>query len=316
MPLFLGIDGGQSSTTAVIGDENGRVLGTGRGGPCNHVGKAEGRARFLSAVGGCLDSACAEANLDRASVVFESVCAGFSGGAADKEAYLRELVPARHMTVTIDALVGLSGATGGDPGIVAIAGTGSISWGRNAQRKVARVGGWGYIFGDEGSGFDLTRQALRAVLRHEEGWGPPTTLRELLLSETGSTNADDLIHRFYTTEFPRSKIASFSKLVDHAGSEGDPVARNILLNAAQQLATFVSAVRTQIFVQRQPVSVSYIGGVFRSAMLLERFRLLVELEDGNKVIEPMYGPGAGGLIEAYAAVGLNPSLSNVPVEKE
>ena len=65
--------------------------------------------------------------------------------------------------------------------MICIAGTGSIAYGRNANRKFARVGGWGYIFGDEGGGFDLTRQALRAILRHEEGWGPDTVLRSMLL---------------------------------------------------------------------------------------------------------------------------------------
>ena len=315
MKLFLGIDGGQSSTTAVIGDEDGCVLGCGRGGPCNHVGAAEGRAKFLTALGGCLDAACAEAGLDRGGIVFESVCAGFSGGGDDKEPYLHQLVPARLMTVTIDPLVALAGATAGAPGIITIAGTGSISWGRNAERKTARAGGWGYIFGDEGGGFDLTRQALRALLHHEEGWGPPTSLRELLLAETGAADANDLMHRFYTSDFPRPKIASYSKLVDQAAREGDPVARNILLNAAQQLATFTSAVRTQLFHQREPVMIAYIGGVFKSEMLLERFRLLVELEDGNQVIPPLHGPGTGALIEAYAAAGLHPQLQNVPAEK-
>src|SRR5688572_19058978 len=109
MMLFLGIDGGQSATTAVIGDETGRVLGSGRGGPCNHVGAAEGRTKFFRAVGECLAQACAEAGLDRQSTVFESVCAGFSGGPADKDAYLRELIPAKQMKVTIDPLIALSG---------------------------------------------------------------------------------------------------------------------------------------------------------------------------------------------------------------
>ena len=69
------------------------------------------------------------------------------------------------------------------------------------------LAGWGYIFGDEGGGFDITRQALRAILRHEEGWGPATSLHNALLQETGSADANDLLHRFYTTEFPRPAIA-------------------------------------------------------------------------------------------------------------
>lgn len=313
--LYLGIDGGQSGTTAVIGDESGRVVAVGRGGPCNHVGKAEGRAKFLDAISSCLSEACEQAGLQRDQLIFARVCAGFSGGPADKKDLLQELIPAEQMTVTTDALIALSGATAGAPGIITIAGTGSISFGRNAARNIVRVGGWGYIYGDEGGGFDLARQALRAILRNEEGWGPPTTLRDSLLSETGAIDANDLMHRFYTDEFPRPRIAGFARLVDREANAGDAVARNLLLNAAQQLATATSAVRSQLFEQRERAQVAPIGGVFRSEMLLERFRMLVELEDGNATIRPRYGPAAGALIEAYATAGLDLELQNAPEEK-
>ena len=136
--------------------------------------------------------------------------------------------------MTTDALIALSGAMAGGPGIITIAGTGSIAYGRNSDKRVARVGGWGYIYGDEGGGFDLTRQAVRAALRYEEGWGPATALREMLLAETGATDANDLVHRLYTIEYPRPQIASLSKLVDRAAMEGDAVAHGILTNASQQ----------------------------------------------------------------------------------
>ena len=103
MRLFLGIDGGQSTTTAVIGDDSGRILGSGRGGPCNHVGSAEGWKKFSIAVGGCLALACEQARLDPATVSFERVCAGFSGGPGDKAEYLKQLVRADHYDTTTDA---------------------------------------------------------------------------------------------------------------------------------------------------------------------------------------------------------------------
>src|SRR5947209_4934874 len=218
---FLGVDGGQSSTTALIGDDQGRVIGMGRGGPCNHVGAAEGRAKFVGAVQGCVHAACVQAHLDAAALRFHSACLGFSGGPADKESILREILPAEQMFVTHDALIALSGATAGGPGIIVIAGTGSIAFCRNAEGKTARAGGWGYIFGDEGGGFDLTRQAVRAALRAEEGWGSPTILSEMLLGETGARDVNDLLHRFYTTEFPRTRIAALSILVDDAAGKRD-----------------------------------------------------------------------------------------------
>jgi N-acetylglucosamine kinase len=312
LKLFLGVDGGQSSTTALIGDETGRVLGSGRGGPCNHVKGPEGRPKFINAIGGCISAAAIEANLDPAQIEFEAACLGFSGGPTDKESILDEILKSRFRIVTTDALIALSGAMAGGPGIITIAGTGSIAYGRNKEKRIARVGGWGYIYGDEGGGFDLTRQSVRAALRYEEGWGPATTLREMLLAETGATDANDLVHRLYTTEYPRPEIASLSKLVDRAAMEGDAVAQGILTNASQQLATFASSIRSQLFQHGEPVHVAYIGGVFRSIMLLERFRMLVELEDGNRLTPPIFGPAAGALIEAYAVAGCNVSLNSVP----
>ncbi len=311
-PYFLGVDGGQSSTTALIGDQSGRVVGLGRGGPCNHVGASEGQAKFTGAILGCLADACKQAGLDPGSLHFNSACLGFSGGPADKQAILKDLLRAERMTVTDDASIALSGATAGEPGIIAIAGTGSIAFGRNATGATARAGGWGYVFGDEGGGFDLTRQALRAVLRHEEGWGPETILRRMLLKETGASDANDLLHRFYTTDFPRPRIAALSKLVDEAATTGDSVAVHLLKDAARELAAFAQAVRKRLFRDPGPIPVAYIGGVFRSRTLLREFRAILERDGELCVVEPRYGPAAGALIHAYRMAGVLCALSEVP----
>jgi len=364
MKLFLGIDGGQSSTAALIGDENGRVLGVGRAGPSNHAGEREGREKFVQALSECMRNACIQATdacshvTDARSHVtaavapttemlpeatshgirFECACLGFSGGPADKEALAREIVDAKHYAFTHDALIALSGATAGEPGVVTIAGTGSIAFGRNLVGRTARAGGWGYTFGDEGGAFDLVRKALRAALRFEEGWGPPTALRDALLeagsadpaqlrldsmerssfhgypgSDAGTArNMNDLLHRFYTGEFPRARIAAFAPLVDEVALAGDAVARDILNDAAQSLATIAAAVREQLFAPAEIVTMSYAGGAFRSVMLLERFRLLVELVDGNRVTAPRFGPAAGALIEAYRLAGIECALDGMP----
>ena len=152
-----------------------------------------------------------------------------------------------------------------------IAGTGSIAFGRNAAGLTARAGGWGYVFGDEGGGFDIVRQALRAALRLEEGWGRATSLRATLLGASGARDANDLLHRFYTPEFPRPRIAAMAKLVDQAAGEGDPAAREILMRSGQALAQLAAAVRPQLFQPAEPARISYLGGVFRSPVVRERF---------------------------------------------
>ncbi len=310
--LFLGVDGGKSSTVALIGDESGRVLGSGSGGPCNHAGAEDGRAKFLRALEETVSAACRQTGLDSREVRFEAACLGFSGGPDDKRALVAEIVRAERTVVTTDAMIALAGATGGEPGIIVIAGTGSIGFGRNTAGKTARAGGWGYVFGDEGSGFDLARQGLRAALRHEEGWGPQTKLLEMFLEASAARSANELLHQFYTAEFPRPRIASFGPLVERAAAEGDAVARGILHKAGAELALLAAAVRRQLFAAGEPAVVAHLGGVFRSAMLRDQFRELVEQERGNVCGPPLHPPAGGALIEAYRACGLNPRLTGLP----
>ena len=311
---FLGVDGGQSSTTALIAGQTGRVLGIGRAGPCNHAAGEEGRQKFVSALTECLADACRDAGLD-SPPRFASACLGFSGGPADKKTIVGEIVGSERIIITHDALIALSGATAGEAGIIVIAGTGSIAFGRNTAGRTARAGGWGYLFGDEGSGFDIVRQALRAALRLEEGWGRTTSLRAVFLEASGARDANDLMHRFYTPEFPRPRIAAMAKLVDRAAGEGDAVAREILGGAGEALVEIANAVRALLFQAGESVRISYSGGVFRSPIVRAHFSELLSGGPGNHVEPPVYGPAAGALLEAYRAAGVSSALADVPEEK-
>lgn len=308
MKLFLGVDGGQSSTTALIGDETGSVLGIGRGGPCNHAAADEGRARLERAVRESVAAACAQAGVDPLSVHFESACMGMSGGPDDKRDILSALLRTGRLTVVTDAEIALSGATETGQGIIVIAGTGSIAFGRNELNRTVRAGGWGYIFGDEGSAFDLVRLAVRAALRMEEGWGPATALRQSLLVATGAADSNDLLHRFYAPEWPRDRVALLAPLIDEAAGSADSVALEILNSAAQQLAALAASVRAQLWKPEASVDIAYSGGVFRSQRLTERFRLLVELGSANHCGPVLQSPAVGALLEAYRKVGLSPRI--------
>jgi N-acetylglucosamine kinase-like BadF-type ATPase len=308
MKFFLGVDGGQSGTTALVGDETGRVIGEGEAGPCNHATSAEGRARLESAIGGSVAAACAAAGLDFAAIRFEAACFGLSGGPADKREILRGLIRAGAMVFVTDADVALTGATAGGPGIVVIAGTGSIALGRNAGGRVARAGGWGFIYGDEGGAFDIARQALRAALRAEEGWGPGTALARVLLEATGAANVNDALHLFYTMEWPPSRVAVLAQAVDEAAQNADPAAQRIIHQAAQELALLAAAVRRQLWQPGESLEIAHVGGVFQCRSLLERFRMLVEMEPGVRLIEPRFGPAKGALIQAYGEAGLKVEL--------
>jgi len=308
--LYLGVDGGQSSTTALIAEETGRIIGRGRGGPCNHVTTAEGRAKFLSAIGDCLGQACREAGIEAATTQFAAVCLGLSGGGEDKEAYTRELIRSARYKITHDAEIALTGATAGEPGIIIIGGTGSMAFGSNARGEKARAGGWGYVFGDEGGAFDLTRRALRAALQSEEGWGEETTLRRLLLEATGATTANELLHQFYG-RLDRSYIATLATLVTQAADNGDSVAGAIVHEAAAKLAWYVTGVYKRLFASPETVPVAYVGGVFKSEGFRSEFSRCVWASIACQVIAPRFNSAAGALLEALRLDGNQSPLSGL-----
>jgi N-acetylglucosamine kinase-like BadF-type ATPase len=306
--FFLGVDGGQSGTTAIIGDAQGNIVGWGGSGPCNHVAAPEAREKFLRVMRECLSQAADRAGLKQPSSRwhFKAACLGMSGGVDDKSALLRELVESEHTTVTHDAAIALAGATSGEPGIIVIAGTGSIAFGQNARGETARAGGWGYIFGDEGGAFDIARQALRAVLREHEGWGARTALTPALLEGAGAADANQMLHSFYTPAWPRSRVAELARTVSRIAEEGDPIALRLLHQAANELALLAGSVRRQLWSEptaAAPVVVSWAGGVFDSAPLLERFRILISLEKDVACEPPRHGPAEGALLLAYRAAG-------------
>ncbi len=307
---YLGVDGGQSSTTALIADDQGRILGAGNAGPCNHVTGAEAKAKFIAVVGDCVNQAIAEANLGPLSPQFAVACFGFSGGAEDKETYSRELISSERYKFMHDAAIALTGATEGQPGIVVIAGTGSIAYGRNASERTARAGGWGYLYGDEGGAFDIVRRALRAVLQFEEGWGPATNLHGQMLKATNTGSANELLHRFYAMS--RHEIAAFAPLITAAGEAGDRVALGIIEEAASALAWYVEGVFRNLFADSCTATVAYIGGVFQSSILRNCFAEKLRLRTGCEATAPKLSPAAGALLEALRLDENESTLSSIP----
>jgi N-acetylglucosamine kinase-like BadF-type ATPase len=316
--LFLGVDGGQSGTTAVIGDTHGNIIGWGSAGPCNHVAAPEARAKFLQVMRECLTQAADRAGMQPESARwrFEAACLGMSGGPDDKAALLHELVESNHTMVTHDAAIALAGAISGKPGIIVIAGTGSIAFGQNLRGETARAGGWGYIFGDEGGAFDIARQALRAVLREHEGWGARTALAPALLEACGAADASEMLHSFYRPDWPRARVADLARTVSRIADEGDPIALRLLHQAAQELALLAGSVRRQLWNEGesglQPVVVSWAGGVFESSSLRDRFRMLIALERNAVCEPPRHGPAEGALLLAWRAGGLSTVLKLPP----
>jgi N-acetylglucosamine kinase-like BadF-type ATPase len=180
---------------------------------------------------------------------------------------LARIAPRSQVIVVNDALVALEAGLPGSPGVVIIAGTGSIAYGRSRDGRAARAGGWGYLLGDEGSGFWLGRQALRAVVRSADGRGPYTQLTTRVLEHFGVTASHDLVTKIYNGSFEPATIAAIASHVEAAADQGDDVAGQLIEFGARELGLAGVSVCQQLALSHGPVVLA--GGMFAVA---PRFR--------------------------------------------
>ncbi len=299
---FFGVDGGQSSTRAVIGDGQGTIVGRGAAGPCNHVGASEGERKLLRVMNEVVATACSDAGISK-DTRFQAACFGMSGGPDDKRRILAEAVNAESIDVVNDAQIALAGAAAGGPGIVVIAGTGSIAYGKGKDGRTARSGGWGYVFGDEGGAFDIVRRALRKALAAEERWGPCTKLQAMFLTATSSNTVNEAMHKFYTNPWPRDRIAKLAPLVDEAAQDGDECAVFVLNECGRSLGALAGQVYRVLAVNHaENLSAYPIGGVFESKFVRNAFET-ESLTQGVHAAQSRHQPAVGALILAYGLLG-------------
>lgn len=319
MKYFLGVDGGQSHTTALIADEQGNILGAGGAGPSNHTREPGGRKRLIAAVSGSVAEALKAAGLKPKkgikSFELESAHLAMTGEPEDKVEIIESLLTARHLVVGHDAQGALTGALAGASGIVVLAGTGSVACGellRAGKRKFVRVGGHGYLFGDYGSAFGIARDAISTALDMED-MGEKTMLKKALLSFFGKKDLQSIARSFYSGEITRDQIASFTPQVCILAEKGDDLAQNILSDAATFLAEMAAVTAGRLGLLKRTVLVSYGGGVFNNPSFLESFRLqLLVLMSRPDFVKPVFNPDVGALLLAYRNVGIeiSPDLLN------
>jgi len=298
----LGIDAGGTKTVCLLADDQGQIVAEARqsGANLQAVGELE--------VEKVLHEVMEEALGDR-TIVPAAICLGIAGvDRADDSATVRGIMRRigykARVVVVNDALVALEAGAPGQPGIVVVSGTGSISYGRNAKGEAARSGGWGYVLGDEGSGYWIGRAALRAVLREADKRGPATALSDMLLAHFGVSQAQELIHQVYNTSLKPTAIGALAKCVQSAFSQGDPVAIGILRGAANELEAFALSVARRLELVGEPFVFILAGGIFRAVPWLEEEleRRLPVAAPGSRVRlldrEPAFGAVALALQEA------------------
>lgn len=301
----LGIDGGQTATTAAICDLAGRLLGIGRAGPANHVWEPGGVARARQAVRTCVAAAARKAGLR--PVAFRAAFLGITGGDDRTRRALAGCVRADHYRMENDKVNALACVTEGRPGVVVIAGTGTIAYGENARGQSATVSGWGYLLGDEGGGFWIARQAINAATRAYDGRVGPTTLGDKLTAAAGVRDLWDLHALIYSERMSRDQMAALAAVVPAAAAEGDLVARRLLRAAGRELGLSAGTVARQLRLHRGLVTVGMVGGVFRgSAQVCRAFRQETRRHAPRAIFAaPSYPPVLGSVLLALKLAGVS-----------
>jgi glucosamine kinase len=256
-PYFLGVDGGASKTLAIVVNAQGQELGRGIAGSSNY-----------QVIG--LESALAQLRLAVEQVAHQTPCAlpfaaawlGMAGVDRTEDAalLLPHLQPlAGTIRLTNDAELLLS-AFDQAVGVALIAGTGSIALGRDRHGATTRAGGWGHILGDEGSGYEIGRQALQAAARAADGRGPATTLLEHILQHWGLQRPAALFEQVYHRA-EKADIARLSPLVFAAAQARDALASKIIQHAADELALAALTVCRKLDFSDGPVPLALGGGL-------------------------------------------------------
>lgn len=273
----LGLDAGGTKTVCLLADARGRILAEGRGPGANlHVAGALAVETVLHEV---METAIG----DRA-ITPDAICLGIAGVDRDDEArtvgaIMRRIGHKSRVLVVNDALVALVAGAGDAPGIVIIAGTGSIAYGRNAAGEAARAGGWGHMIGDEGSGYWIGRDALAAVMRAADGRGPATALTSDILAHFTVDDVSRLPRIVYDREVPRMSVAALGPIVQRVADQGDAVATRILERAAEELVLAAQSVASRLEMRGDEFTFHLAGGAFRVVPWLaeELSRRLVEV---------------------------------------
>jgi N-acetylglucosamine kinase-like BadF-type ATPase len=282
MSVVLGVDAGGTRTTAAVADANARILARAEEGPgAVRPGAAETAAETITRA--CLDALQrARATVPARTLVVGAAGAGREPERTQLEQALAAAGIAERVVVVTDAQLALSAAFGWDPGIVLIAGTGSIAWARLPDGSLVRAGGLGSLLGDHGSGFDLALRALRSALLAHEGMGHPTRLLQKIANHLDVAPGD--LPRWAMGATP-ADIAALAPDVLDCAKEKDPIARAIVRDAAAMLALHV-AVLVSRFPEDSVVPVAFGGGLLtrradyrrKVATALKRFAPATSLE--------------------------------------
>jgi N-acetylglucosamine kinase-like BadF-type ATPase len=305
----IGLDGGGTKTVGVICDLNGRVLLKETVGPTNP------NSLGYEAVEKEIEKLLTTLK-ENASHLYESVTSFFAGMSGvdredDKlkmiEIFKKYLPSGCLIQVDNDAVNALYSGTLGKPGVVNISGTGAISFGINEEKIRTRVGGWGFMLDDPGSGFSIGKRGVKAIFEEFDGFGAKTTLTSSILSTLHLDKVPELIPVIYDFKKARETIASLSRVVVQAAEDGDMVSKEILHQAGLEMGMNIRRLVLKLYrdemVKEVPIVLA--GGIYNNAKWFEstiesclKFQYLKP-----RIILPVLPPVAGSVIAAILHTG-------------
>lgn len=321
MPYVAGVDGGATKTRVALADPEGNVRGVGVAGPSNY-GTAP-----LRVVRENIQSAFQQA-WQEAGDPMGKVRAAFLGMAnvvseTDRATIYQlveelDLVTDNLIHVDHDIRISLAGGLGGQQGIALIVGTGSSCYGRRDDGREWMAGGWGHILDDLGSGYDLARKAMIAVVRAEDGRSHPTRLTAVMKEALRIEEVKDIMRRVYYEGFSgeghpmtKEEIASLAPVVIQMAGEEERAAMQIVEQGVQELVLMVSTVAKQLEFPDDEVPVVVTGGLARKSRLMRDllYAKISQSLPGSKICEPKLSPVLGGVLLAL-------QLSGIPTENQ
>ncbi|HKW25125.1 MAG TPA: BadF/BadG/BcrA/BcrD ATPase family protein [Terriglobales bacterium] len=291
MPYFLGIDGGGSKTTCLLGDEH-SVLASATGPGSNPIRIGEERSRQALHV--VVVEACGAGKVQPSQIA--RTCIGMAGAARPQiEKQVRSVLTSLvggEIAVVGDMVIALEAAFRGGPGLIVVAGTGSIAYGRNEGGETARAGGWGFAISDEGSGHWIGRAAVAGAMRAHD-LGENSVLISSIMNTWHLGARDDVVR--VANAIPPPDFAELLPQVLAAAASGDSRANEILTQAATELAQLARIVAERLWRTKQGFRVAPAGGVFQNSPLVRQVfsnslrSVHPEAEIDAKVVEPAQG---------------------------